>query len=126
MNDTRDVCDYIFKRVTVLYAGAAFQSVSDSRESNAILASDGRDDNSKLNELIFILRGIEYSNDTSQAKELKQRNEITKKCWSKAMEIYEKNRESVNAAVTYISLKIQRPNKKYTIKKVELLRLLIE
>lgn len=112
--------------MTVLYAGAAFQSVSDSRESNAILASDGRDDNSKLNELIFILRGIEYSNDTSQAKELKQRNEITKKCWSKAMEIYEKNRESVNAAVTYISLKIQRPNKKYTIKKVELLRLLIE
>lgn len=126
LNNIKDICNYIFKRASVLFAGTAFQGISDLRETHTILASDGSDDNSKINEIIFLWRGIKYSNDTSYCNELEQRNILIDKCWSKAMEIYEEHAASVDIAVEVISLKIQKFHTKYVMKKVELLELLIK
>ncbi|EJV5744102.1 TPA: hypothetical protein ACVOYP_004555 [Vibrio alginolyticus] len=120
------IADYLIKRGSVLYAGTAFQSVVDKRNTQDILESNGADDNRQLTELCFIWRGITFPNDTESKHELKQRHMFAEKCWKKVGEIYDSNEVSIDAAVNYIDSIIRVPNKKYTIKKVDLLKLLIE
>ncbi len=126
LTSIEQITDYLIKRGSVLYAGTAFQSKIDKRNIMAILESDGAYDNCQLTELCFLWRGITFPNDTGLKNELKQRRVFTDECCKKACEIHDANEALINNAVKHIHGIVRLPNKKYTIKKVDLLKLLVE
>lgn len=82
---------FLAKRISVLWAGVAFQSTLDTRGPDVIRDTDAADDHAKLRELAFVLRGIRFPNDNVRDNELDQLQAICDESWMTAKNIIETN-----------------------------------
>lgn len=114
LKNLADVKTYLINRICVLYAGTAFQSEQEDRSADQILECEGKDDYSKLNELCFVLRGLNHPDNTQKCHELDQRNEIAIECWGKVMKIRSHYHKEILNLTDYISNKVKETDKKYT------------
>lgn len=113
LSSIEDIDDYLIRRVSILFAGAMFQSVSDKRPVEKILDTNGVSDHSKLRELCHILRGIRFPNDIKAAYELEQMHKIRDEAWEKAKHIYNSNEVEIECLVERICSEVEEWNKNY-------------
>ena len=113
LKSLNDVEQFLLSRVSILWAGVMFQTESDKRKIEDILATDGVSDNNKLRELCYIIRGIRFPDDTSQENELEQIQSIYDECWGNAALIHNENEDAINALVGEINNKVINSNHPY-------------
>ncbi|WP_405128679.1 hypothetical protein [Pseudoalteromonas sp. PB2-1] len=126
LNKKEDISEYLVRRVSVLWAGVIFQSVSDKRSVEKILETDCISDHSKLRELCYILRGIRFSTDTKIENELDQINAIYDETWEKAKDIYNSNEAEIERLVKKVCSEIKEWNRNYEFNALRLQRWLSE
>lgn len=113
LSSIEDIDDYLIRRVSILWAGVMFQSVSDKRPVEKILETDGVSDHDKLGELCRIIRGIRFPNDTEAEFEQEQMNKIRDEAWGKAKHIHNSNEDEIEYLVKIICSEVKEWNRKY-------------
>lgn len=126
LNNKEDISEYLVRRVSVLWAGVIFQSVSDKRSVEKIIETDGISDHSKLRELCYILRGMRFPSDTKIEKELEQINAVYDETWEKAKDIYISNETEIERLVKKVCSEIKEWNIRHEFNAVRLQRWLSE
>ncbi|WP_454722582.1 hypothetical protein [Delftia acidovorans] len=112
---------YLLERMAVLIAGVSAQMIVEKKRTlDEVWQICGSDDQGKLNELSFILRGIRFKNDISSDTELSHRNqliseadELVKKILTDKMQILEK-------IAKWMASQVKNLGKKYAFTKEDL------
>jgi hypothetical protein len=133
IDNLKKLDSYLINRICILYAGVATQLIFlndeeiSSNKTESLLDSYGTDDNSKIQELLFIVRGIRFNkNEIIRENELNHRNEITDEAWKKCCSIIESKKKDIQHLCLKIDENIQSLDHEYVIEYKDLSKWLEE
>ena len=122
IQNNEELDEYLVNRICVLQAGVASQLLISSESVDSLFKDSGKDDHSKIQELLFILRGIRFTKEQITVKnELKQKQVITDECWSKVVNILNNNENKIKYIASKIETIVKKTNEKHIIKYNDLL-----
>jgi len=93
---------------------------SNERTAATLLETDGADDYKKIQELLFIARGVRFSGSIQESSELDHRNLIQKECWEKSDFLVKENKDLILFISKKIAQEIVLSNKCYLFKEERL------
>lgn len=110
-----DVNDYLLKRMAVLIAGVSAQMLVDKRDSEKIWATHAADDQGKLNELSFILRGIRFAGKISRDSEIDHRRELVNEAGELSARLLNENMQALTEISELLIKEVCTANRTYSI-----------
>jgi hypothetical protein len=114
LTNREDILQYLKKRVQVLYAGVLAQSLEQKKINNdaalEYITNHGKDDYSKVRELVHLIRNIEYPDDNSEEEKQRHLNEITDDLWNRAAAIVEAEHELINGLGRRLASEVKEVN----------------
>jgi len=124
INNLDTLYKYIDNRICILFAGVISQILeknnSNERTAAILLETDGADDYKKIQELLFIARGVRFSGSIQESSELDHRNLIQKECWEKSDFLVKENKDLILFISKKIAQEIVLSNKCYLFKEERL------
>lgn len=111
------IVTYVKNRISILYAGVAAQMIfgdnGSSARSEKLLDEYGADDNSKIEELINIVRGIVEAGSMSMENEIDHKNEIRRQCWVTTAEYLQESELILAHISSCIASRVTQANEQY-------------
>ena len=101
INDIISLNTYLKNRICILYAGVASQQLYERRDTDKLINEWANDDNSKITELMFILRGITYKEKEIRINlEIEHKSHLIDECWNKTKKLIDKNSRIIENMVS--------------------------
>jgi hypothetical protein len=122
--EVRDICDYLRRRIAVLYAGAIAEAWTErgieQAAFEACLERGGRGDKAKADELVQLLRNIRYPKETDAQQVGIQLNDLTNECIQLAETILETRQEAIREIADLVKARFQRPGVRIVVSEHDL------
>jgi len=100
INNIASLETYLENRICILYTGVASQQLYEKRNTDVLIEEWGIDDNKKIKELMFILRGINFDKKEIRINLEKEHIlQLIEKCWKKTELIINENSKIIKNMV---------------------------